>query len=295
MSILPIELDADRRGGRVHTPAKINLFLEVLGRRADGYHEIETLMVAIDRTDTVTVREANADHLVVSGESIPATPDNLVWRALAALRENREVPPIEMHLEKRIPAGTGLGGGSGNAAGTLALLDALYPAPAETALSRLGAALGSDVPFFFGSGAAVGRGRGEKLTDVEGLFGDETPTLQIVVPGARSATAAAYGGLHLPFSDPGTRPLSLDRFRGREWRSELFNRLEEPVFGAFEPLARLAGWFESVVPGEWRMTGSGSAFVLYAPLPDEELQRGAETLGVSVQTFLARPLVSRTL
>lgn len=168
-----------RQGGSlvVDAPAKLNLFLEVLGRRPDGYHELETVMVSIGWFDTLrftpvqesaTVSLSIRSALPGAGE-IPRTGENLVLRAAERLREAiRPQRGVAIELFKRIPWQAGLGGGSSNAAATLVALNAMWGAPLPASeLHRLAAELGSDVNFFLDSHPlAVCRGRGERLEPV---------------------------------------------------------------------------------------------------------------------------------
>lgn len=161
-------------------PAKLNLYLDVLGRRPDGYHELETLFVALDVGDDVEVEPARAPGVALQVEgdpAVPAGPENLAVRAaaawLAALGERAPWPGVRVRLTKRIPVGGGLGGGSSDAGTVLRLLEAAAPAASRLgaeALLSLARGLGADVPFFVlaaGPGAAaVGRGRGDLLEPV---------------------------------------------------------------------------------------------------------------------------------
>lgn len=151
-------------------PAKINLVLDVGGRRADGFHDIDSVFVAIDLVDEVLVERARADELVVTGPTasgVPTDESNLVVRAVAALRQRFDVPPLRIILHKRIPAAGGLGGGSSDAAAVIRAADKLLglglDRPAQAAL---GAEIGSDVPFFSHGGAARIRGRGESVEEL---------------------------------------------------------------------------------------------------------------------------------
>lgn len=148
---------------RLRAPAKINLFLKVLGRRPDGFHEIETVVQSVTLHDGLELAiGGDGIRLEVDDVRLPADPTNLVWRAARALLG--ECPPdrgLAMRLRKRIPIAAGLGGGSSDAAAALRGVDALYALglPAET-LERHAAALGSDVPYFLVGGAALLKGRG---------------------------------------------------------------------------------------------------------------------------------------
>jgi len=146
----------------VSSPAKINLYLEVLARRPDGYHDIESVMQLVDLCDQVHLERAAAGiSLTVTGGRVPADPTNLAYRAAVLLAERVGLRDgVRIHLEKRIPVGGGLGGGSGNAAAVLAGLTRLFDlGQSPESLARLGADLGSDVPFFLSPGLALVTGR----------------------------------------------------------------------------------------------------------------------------------------
>lgn len=178
---------------RVLSPAKINLFLEILGERSDGYHEIRTLMQLIDLSDEVLVRKEEAGiDLRVAGLSagVPEGEENLVWRAAKLVLQEKGVGGgVSITLHKRIPTGGGLGGGSSNAAATLWGLKVLFRLPISQAELRDWALLlGSDVPFFLTSGCALAEGRGEVLREVR------LPKRWVVIifPGLQVSTKWAY-------------------------------------------------------------------------------------------------------
>ena len=156
---------------RVLSPAKINLFLEILGERPDGYHEIRTLMQLVDLADEILLKEAEAGiELRITGlaTGVPESEENLVWRAARLfLQQMGSGGGVSISLYKRIPVGGGLGGGSSNAAATLWGMRALSGLPISMSQLREWALLlGSDVPFFFTSGCALAEGRGEVLSEV---------------------------------------------------------------------------------------------------------------------------------
>jgi len=153
--------------------AKINRDLRVVGKRKDGFHELDTVFQTVDLTDTLTFEHvekgagtAAGVSLTVEGADLPADGSNLVLRAATALRERFDVlHGARIHLSKKIPVGGGLGGGSSNVAATLMALTELWNVRATPeALTALAASLGSDAPFFLLGGRARGRGRGELLT-----------------------------------------------------------------------------------------------------------------------------------
>jgi 4-diphosphocytidyl-2-C-methyl-D-erythritol kinase len=146
-------------------PAKINLGLEILGRREDGYHEVRTILCAISLADRLTFEDADEDAIVVQGENFDVPQeDNLVLRALRALRvRGARIPPQRVTIKKTIPAAAGLGGASSDAAATIR---AFAPEIERAALEPfpIAAELGSDVPFFLDGPVALASGRGESLT-----------------------------------------------------------------------------------------------------------------------------------
>ena len=191
-------------------PAKLNLYLRVVGQRPDGYHEIETLFERIDLADELTFAPAARLEVTCSDPSLDIGPSNLVTKAAALLQRSEGVSQgAAIHLTKRIPMASGLGGGSSDAATTLIGLNRLW----ELGLSRpslhaLGAQLGSDVPFFLEEAAfAIGRGRGEQC---EALT-ETSPALWhvLVVPEARLSTKDVYEGFaRAPASRPAGRGLT---------------------------------------------------------------------------------------
>lgn len=160
--------------------AKINLTLEVLGLRPDGFHEIRSVMQMISLCDTLTFEKDASGMLTLTGGTDDASPgeNNLVLRAARALQANMKTKHgARIHLEKRIPVGAGLGGGSSDAAATLKALNALWGAhSSEKQLLQIAASLGSDIPFFLSKGSALVTGRGETITPVSPL-----PEMRIVV------------------------------------------------------------------------------------------------------------------
>jgi 4-diphosphocytidyl-2-C-methyl-D-erythritol kinase len=170
--------------------AKLNLYLEVLGKREDGYHDVRSLMVTVDLADTLQVRDAHSGvSVVVDAAGVPSGQDNLCWEAADALRRRTGIRKgAEIRLSKTIPVAAGLGGGSSDAACVLAGLNALWGAGlTETELEDAAADVGSDVPFFIRGGLQLAEGRGEKLTPLEGL-----PKAWFVVAAPRLAVSSAW-------------------------------------------------------------------------------------------------------
>jgi 4-diphosphocytidyl-2-C-methyl-D-erythritol kinase len=203
-------------------PAKLNLTLAVLGRRDDGYHSLHSIMVPLLLGDVVTVsvaREVTArDTLRVSGLAVSAAQDNLILRAIAALRTalarehsraRADLPPLSVRLVKRIPVAAGLGGGSSDAAAAIdAALAAWQTTLAAASKAALAASLGSDVPFFLAQGAAVITGRGEFVEPLPDMA-SEPPAVLLVTPGLPISTPAVFEAYAA-----GARPADPARARG---------------------------------------------------------------------------------
>jgi 4-diphosphocytidyl-2-C-methyl-D-erythritol kinase len=241
---------------QLRCPAKLNLFLEVLGRRPDGYHELSSVMVPVALYDTLAVREAKSFRLEVDGPPLPGT--NTVEKAYRAVAKRRKIPGVRASLVKGIPAGSGTGGGSSDAAAMIEALDTLF----DLGLDRheVAAEIGSDVNFFLERGAALCTGRGEKVAPIPA-----GPELHAVIywPGFSLSTAAVYARVR-DFLTPRPRVVIdfLNSF-GREGPEGLgrvlFNRLECAAFALHPELAALRGRLAELLPAGARMTGSGSA------------------------------------
>ncbi len=181
---------------RLRVPAKLNLYLRVLGRRPDGYHELETLFERVDLADELTVEPADTLTLTCSDPSLSCGEDNLILQAARLLqREAGILAGARLHLEKRIPIAAGLGGGSSDAAAALTGLNRLWGLGLDRSrLIELAARLGSDVPFFLSPEPfATGWGRGERC---EGLGGSVRLAHVLVVPPERLSTKEIYAGAH---------------------------------------------------------------------------------------------------
>jgi len=176
----------------LRTPAKVNLVLEVLGKRPDGYHELSTVMQAVDLFDRLTVEAAGTITLETSDPDLPTDDRNLVMRAARLLRETAGVEAgARILLDKRIPVAAGLGGGSSDAAATLWGLNRLWGLRwRRERLVALAVRLGMDVPFFLGRGRALGTSRGEVLKPLPGVGGY---AMVLVNPGVGLSTQEVYG------------------------------------------------------------------------------------------------------
>ncbi len=207
---MPVEVGKPLEGGKpvkelhLNAYAKINLTLNVLGARSDGYHEIETVMHTIALHDFITLREAGRGvEVIVTNGDVPNDHRNLVVRAAQLLRETFGVERnVQIELVKGVPAAAGLGGGSSDAAVTLLGLAQMWKLRLDgRELLTLAGKLGSDVPFFMEGGAAVARGRGERLTFLPPL-----PTTWIVLARPRVAVSTEWAYRQLNTASITTRP-----------------------------------------------------------------------------------------
>ena len=246
--------------GRAH--AKVNLFLRVLGRRADGYHEIETVLHEVSLADELEVRSAPAGrvalHVRASAEAaaqLPPSEDNLVARAARALAERCPGRGARIDLTKRIPVGAGLGGGSSDAAAALVALDELWGARlSRDALADLAARLGSDVPFFLVGGTARASGRGERIA---ALRAGAPLWLVLGISHRPLFTAAVYARWEGRPSSPGPAPLEAALAAGDpgELAAHLRNDLEpaalalRPELAAGKEAMMAAGALAALVSG----------------------------------------------
>lgn len=242
---------------RALAPAKVNLTLELLGRREDGYHEIRSVMVAISLCDEINVEPAPETSLTCSVPSL-ANERNLVCRAVELVR--REIgrsDGLRIHLEKRIPEAAGLGGGSSDGAMALELAQQAWGVRLpETRARELAAQLGSDVPFFLGAGAEVVSGRGE-LSDplpVPPLY------LVLVHPPLALSTAAVYRAVLPEDYTDGARTRELARHIAQGERVQpawLFNGMEPAAYRRGAELARYRDMMLDAGAGLVRVSGSG--------------------------------------
>mgnify|MGYP005992837127 FL=1 len=261
--------------------AKINLALHVRARRADGYHEIETLFAFVDGGDAIAAAVSDADELTIDGpfaDGLSAGADNLVLRVLALLRDRygaARVPPLAIRLTKTLPVAAGIGGGSADAAAMARLVRAHFlPYVGETALARLVATLGADIAACVASATCLGVGTGAELSPVPELALGGTPVL-LVNPRAPVATGpvfAAWDG-----TDRG--PL----FTGADLRAQLFaarNDLQRPAIAQCPAIADILTELGGLGPWLARMSGSGATcFALF----DAPAERDAAAAAIAVR------------
>ncbi len=279
----------------VEAPAKTNLRLRLLGKRADGYHEIETRMVALELADRLRLRRRDDGRVLLrcSDPSLPTGEENLVMRAVRALeRRCGRSFGAEFFLEKRIPHGAGLGGGSSDAAAVLRALDSVEGlGMSSDELASVGAEVGSDVPFFVYGRACDCRGRGEI---VEPLPESEAPpSLPVFLckPTFGISAASAYRGYAESVEHAG-----FDYAPQAEPWGEMVNDLERPVFAKFPILGEMKGWLRSR-PEVRAALLSGSGSTMLAVLdegadPAPLAAAAAERYGEGLWTWAGRTLAS---
>jgi 4-diphosphocytidyl-2-C-methyl-D-erythritol kinase len=254
---------------RLLAPAKLNLHLEVLKLRHDGYHEVETVLQAIDLQDRIQVTmrgprrggQPEVEVLMRPAGVVPEDTQNLCWQAAALFCQRLGVSgQIQVEVDKEIPVGAGLGGGSSDAMAVLVACNRLFDSGLDLdELAAMGAELGSDVPFFARGGTQLARGRGTDLTPLPNL--KRVPFI-VLKPAFSVATEGAYRALKMGLTvrTPAAnlqviKPL-LATFPGRPWFG--FNRLEEVVLPQHPELSRLLLMLREEMPVAM-MTGSGSA------------------------------------
>lgn len=274
----------------IDAPAKVNLVLRVLGKREDGFHAIETLMAPVALADTLEIELCGGGSLefTCSDATLPLDGTNLVCRAVEAFRKRMGFPGgVRVHLEKRIPHGAGLGGGSSDAAAVLRGLNVLAGAGLGVGeLEELAAELGSDVPFFVRGVPAWCRGRGEVVEPLEG----EVPEVELLmvkppfpVPTAWAYKAWAGGGFSATAG-------------GRIGSIQLMNDLEVPVFSKYLVLPVLRDWLlEQEGVGAAMMSGSGSTVVAFLESGAKGLEEGVrrefgETFGMFRTQLVTLPV-----
>ncbi len=251
-------------------PAKVNLYLKVLSRREDGYHDLVTVMQPLTLADELRLTPGPGLTLECEHPEVPPGPENLVWRAAERFgAATGQVPQVHIHLQKNIPVAAGLGGGSSDAAGTLLALNELAGKPlAPRALHDLAAGLGADVPFFLQPGPAVGRGIGTVLSSL-----DLPPYWYVLLnPGLPVSTAWAYGNLNVQALAAADAP-EPETWSGDHPESWVANDLESVTFGRYP---ELRGWLAKLSQAGARAQGmSGSGPTLFGLFHDRKAAEAA--------------------
>jgi len=242
---------------KVRSFAKINLGIEVLDKREDDYHEIKTLFQTIDLSDILEFRLLTGREVRLSGSdpTIPWDERNLVFRAARLFQQSfPNAAGVEVRVTKNIPAGRGLGGGSGNAALALFVLNKLWELGLDRKnLQAFARRLGADVPYSLEGGLCLGEGRGDELSPL-----DDLPVLYCILalPSFPISTSAIYGRLRLTSPDKDSK---INRFLARREFGLLENRLEETIFSLYPRLKAIKSSFLQKEAVLSLVSGTGSA------------------------------------
>ncbi len=246
-----------------HAPAKINLGLSIAGKRPDGYHDIISVFQTVNLIDTLRLSTGSEKRLVCNNRDIPDGPENLVLQAEKLFFELHDISEnIQYTLDKRIPVGAGLAGGSSDAAAALRGLRSYYGLDiSDNKLKDMAAELGSDIPFLINGGTAVVSGRGEIIREIEWPFDF---TYVIVYPGFGVSTAWAYGNLDLAECGSEAYRAVTDQLIGGDLGADdllqaLSNDFEPTVFKEYPVLAEIKKRLLEYGADASFLTGSGSS------------------------------------
>ena len=269
-------------------PAKLNLFLHINGRRSDGYHELQTLFQFVDCCDQLDFRVTDTPELILHSDmsNVVADSDNLILRAAKSLQQSTGYRGgAEIWLDKRLPMGGGLGGGSSDAATTLVALNQLWNTQlSHDELAAIGLKLGADIPVFIHGFAAFAEGVGECLQTVN----PAELWYLIIAPDAHVSTAAVFQDPQLPRNTP---KLGIDTLLSQPWR----NDCQELVVSKYPQVAKALGWLLEYAPS--RMTGTGAcvfgefssqqqALAALAKLPSD--MQGFVAKGMNISPLIVR-------
>jgi 4-diphosphocytidyl-2-C-methyl-D-erythritol kinase len=258
-------------------PAKLNLFLHITGRRADGYHELQTAFQFLDYGDELQFEVTSSPQVRLS-QSLAgvADADNLIVRAATLLQQHTGCEQgAVITVTKRIPMGGGLGGGSSNAATTLVALNLLWQCGlSETELAQLGLQLGADVPIFIAGYAAWAEGVGERLTPIT----PAEPWFAVIVPDCHVSTAEIFSSVELTRD---CEPITISRFLSGEGR----NVCEAVVKKSYPAVANALNWLAQYASP--RMTGTGAC--IFADFENQQqAQHVVDNLPTNWQGFVAK-------
>lgn len=269
-------------------PAKLNLFLHINGRRSDGYHELQTLFQFVDCCDQLDFRVTDTPELILHStmSAVVADNDNLILRAAKSLQQATGFNGgAEIWLDKRLPMGGGLGGGSSDAATTLVALNRLWNTQlSHDELAAIGLKLGADIPVFIHGFAAFAQGVGERLQAIN----PAELWYLVIAPDAHVSTAAVFQDPLLPRNTP---KLGIDTLLSQPWA----NDCQELVVSKYPQVAKALGWLLEYAPS--RMTGTGAcvfgefssqqqALAALAKLPSD--MQGFVAKGMNISPLIVR-------
>ena len=262
---------------RLKSPCKVNLILNILGKRADGFHELETVMHPVNLFDEMDFTQVpRGFQLTCSDPTLPTDAGNLVHRAAMLFFQKTEIHDgVRIHLEKKIPLAAGLGGGSGNAAMTLLGLNELFGKPLSApALHDLAAGLGSDIPFFLQTKPGLGTGRGEKIQSLDFFPAMAGAAFVLIHPGFGISTPWAYQNLaRFPAAlngTPGRAQKLISLLQTADLRAagrEFYNSLEAPALDKYPLLTLFQEFLRENGAAATLMSGSGSTTFAIAENP----------------------------
>jgi len=263
------------------SPCKVNLILNILGKRADGFHELETVMQPVNLCDEMTFERAGASlQLTCSHPELPCDSKNLVHRAATSFLAAAKISDgVKIHLQKNLPLAGGIGGGSANAAVTFAALNELFSAPLPSEkLHALAAALGSDIPFFLYDRPALATGRGEKVELLEKFSILRGKAFFLAHPGFGISTPWSYQNLARFPKELNGKPGRAEKLISllqtgylKTAAAEIYNSLEAPAFDKFPLLELYQEFLRENGALVALMSGSGSTtFAIAENLPAAE-------------------------
>ncbi|MFD1553468.1 4-(cytidine 5'-diphospho)-2-C-methyl-D-erythritol kinase [Putridiphycobacter roseus] len=237
-----------------YPPCKINIGLNIINKRTDGYHNIESVFYPIPFFDILEINVATAFSFSSSGLPIHGDKkNNLVVQAYEILKTKYNIGPVKIHLHKRIPMGAGLGGGSADAAHTITMLNQLFDLKLSTSLMEtIALSLGSDCPFFIEDRAKFVTGRGESMTpspiDLKGYY------LYLINPGVHVSTKAAYAAINYA---PNPDKLEV-AIQVEDWKNKVYNQFELPIFKLHPSIRKIKETLYNMGAVYASMSGTGS-------------------------------------
>jgi len=263
------------------SPCKVNLLLNILGKRPDGFHELETVMEPVNLFDEIHFeRGGNTVQLTCDEPALPVDSKNLVHCAAAGFLSAAKISDgVKIHLKKKIPLAAGLGGGSGNAATTLLGLNELFEEPLSVAkLRKLATSLGSDIPFFLQNKPALATGRGEKIQPLESFPALRGRAFLLIHPSFGISTPWAYQNLaRFPAAlngEKGRAQRLISKLQTDDWPAVadgFYNSLEAPALDKFPVLALYQEFLRENGALAALMSGSGSTtFAVVESVPSGE-------------------------
>ncbi len=272
---------------RAFSPAKINLYLSILGRRSDEYHELETIFQAVDLMDEIIIEKSHAQTTLEIPDFSELAPDNLIIRAVEALEFviGKQLQ-VKIRLIKRIPIAGGLGGGSSNAAATLLGINRLFDLNLETTtLKQIAISLGADVPFFLLGGTAMGRGIGEELTSIDIEFGE---SVLLVNPGIKVSTAEVFQAYSKGLTAVKRQARLMDVLAtGNRAADLLLNDLQPVAETLYSEVRECLAYLRRAGLKYVLMSGSGPT--MFAIAPEPELIEVFKTTPSQWKCFLTTP------